>query len=59
MALALSRSTVSRAQARRLRLAFFVLVYTGQAYTVPHPYLRDSRLRWTSNAVRGTIPALS
>ena len=56
--LVLSRTQVAKAQARRLRFAFYVLQATGQAYLVPHPYVRSSRLCWsTAHATRKTLRA--
>lgn len=54
----LSRKQVARAQARRLRFALYVLLATGQSYRVSHPYLRASRLCWsTESATRKTVVA--
>lgn len=56
--LVLSRKQVDKAVARRLRFALYVLQATGLPYLVPHPYLRSSRLCWsTAHATRKTIPA--
>ena len=54
----LTRSQVNRVTLRRLRFALYVLQATGEAYLVPHPYIRAQRLCWsTAHATRKTIPA--
>lgn len=56
--LVLTREQIEKVQARRLRLSLYVLLFTGQPYPVPHPYLRTFRLCWsTASATRKTLVA--
>ena len=56
--LVLTRKQIDHVQARRLRFIQYVLLFTGQPYPVPHPYIRAQRLCWsTEHATRKTIPA--
>ena len=53
-----TRKQLDKIAARRLRLSLYVLLFTGQPYLVPHPYLRTSRLCWsTASATRKTLVA--
>lgn len=53
----LTQAQVDKIYARRLRLAMFVLLYTGQLYPVPHPLQRAQKHHWSSTASRTTLPS--